>query len=1211
MDTKEYLALQVERTRGQLRATSFLQLPKNTVVLQGKVLSTLLADLQGLGSKPIELIYAAGRTQDREEAELPGDVVSQDNAFLTNEGMLWSGTDICFCTKDGAVVSPDQMEYLTQNELGPAQIFGAPMQPQLSFPSVWKTLTRIAREARSDKAKEVLYLTVGSVQWEINGQRGKKTVCSPLFLLPVREERTGKGVYKLKLLSPFFRQNSVLKREMLKETAISLYAGCGENIPIAALEQAILSAEASVKDYPGGMRIDKNTFALCILDSHDESICQAVEKNLDRIAASPLAQILAGDRAAQAVPPSETVPIFPLPADESQRRVITRVMDGESIYATAPAGTGKSQTSVNIAANLALQGKTVCIMSEKRAANEVFFNYAAAIGLDKYCLRVDSTTKTAEIVKQIKAILKVRRQYVCPQEAKETLERYREAVASYERLNHELYGVDPMTGLSLYDLIAKAVEVGALPYPEGITTEKKQYAQGRKRLQQLRSECFDTMDDTEFSDYFASGSTQDPELDAMLAQRLQELLACGIDLSRLVKENHLNRQNCVSEIEGNLARRLAGQSIGDGDLSEVGNRHIKAIYKNLAETQLQMEQLYAAILKQELSARVEAQTNSDFLGILEKLRTTKITPQELFSVHGEEILSICPILITTPTAAANYLYNTGSDQFGALIIDEASQMSIISILPYLDRTEQLVVFGDHMQLGITSLFMKKDLLEEQVGIQDSAYVDRSVLQAVQGRLPNSPLSYHYRSRTEMLIHVSNKTCYDGALQAVPDIYTHRRALPPHLGLEVVQVAPPDPDTERNPRENRPEAEEIVSRVQALLSDHPDRSVGIIAFNEPQQELIADLLDERVRSYTDDDRLWVRSLENAQGKEADVIFVSIGHHRRTKEGNLYLGISEINRVGGENRLNVLFTRARCKNVIVLSFDYHELKKSDNPGVKRLYEYLDYAVCGELNETVGIRQNNADHAMIRSISALVEAAGKDYKASPRIGSEQLSVDIAVRKEGEEQYALGLLLPSFGQSAQETMTKLSVLERAGWHLAPLSPIYFLISPGLFAAQLKREITRHTAFSRAPKKNFETDRPPQVPFALRQLGIRYDSEIEANLTALTEDDFLAIDFEAVYQGVIDASLWDKDDRTLNELTKQGNTEANLLLLLRLRQKWYREGKQKNLMAQVNRLYAVLREPKASFLFAQLLRVGGIGNNGPLIANLFKEAYLLGIGGE
>ena len=55
--------------------------------------------------------------------------------------------------------------------------------------------------------------------------------------------------------------------------------------------------------------------------------------------------------------------------------------------------------------------------------------------------------------------------------------------------------------------------------------------------------------------------------------------------------------------------------------------------------------------------------------------------------------------------------------------------------------------------------------------------------------------------------------------------------------------------------------------------------------------------------------FVKNLENVQGDERDIIYISIGYG--DTDGSLPMNFGPLNRDGGERRLNVLITRARQK------------------------------------------------------------------------------------------------------------------------------------------------------------------------------------------------------------------------------------------------------------------------------------------------------------
>ena len=73
--------------------------------------------------------------------------------------------------------------------------------------------------------------------------------------------------------------------------------------------------------------------------------------------------------------------------------------------------------------------------------------------------------------------------------------------------------------------------------------------------------------------------------------------------------------------------------------------------------------------------------------------------------------------------------------------------------------------------------------------------------------------------------------------------------------------------------------------------------------------------------------FVKNLENIQGDERDVIFISLGYGR-TKEGYVAMSFGPLNSDGGERRLNVLISRAklRCEVFASITGDDIDLSRS---------------------------------------------------------------------------------------------------------------------------------------------------------------------------------------------------------------------------------------------------------------------------------------------
>lgn len=86
-------------------------------------------------------------------------------------------------------------------------------------------------------------------------------------------------------------------------------------------------------------------------------------------------------------------------------------------------------------------------------------------------------------------------------------------------------------------------------------------------------------------------------------------------------------------------------------------------------------------------------------------------------------------------------------------------------------------------------------------------------------------------------------------------------------------------------------------------------------------------------------MFIKSLEEVQGDEADVIFISVGYTKKNTD-ILSMNFGPLNRDGGERRLNVLVTRAKEKIEIfscIKACDF-DLTKTESQGVHLLKSYL---------------------------------------------------------------------------------------------------------------------------------------------------------------------------------------------------------------------------------------------------------------------------------
>jgi lambda repressor-like predicted transcriptional regulator len=391
--------------------------------------------------------------------------------------------------------------------------------------------------------------------------------------------------------------------------------------------------------------------------------------------------------------------------------------------------------------------------------------------------------------------------------------------------------------------------------------------------------------------------------------------------------------------------RLAASGLAEFDAA-AHERTIRRFDDSSAEVR---DHLRTAVPHEIVNARDASSPTA--LGVVRREANKKRGPsvRRLMAQHGDAILRVTPCVLVSPESLARFVDPT-SPPFDVVVFDEASQIRVADAVGALGRARSAVVVGDSRQMPPTA-FGGAGLEDSEPGDSDDADVpddEESILsECVQARVPQSWLSWHYRSQDESLIAFSNALYYDGRLASFP--------APPSdsTGVSFRRVEGFFQRSGRDGlRTNRIEAQAVVDDVlrRFALADGEPPSLGVVTFNIQQRDLIDELLrateDPRVveaLDWDDDRGLFVKNLENVQGDERDAVLFSIAFSRNEK-GVLPLNFGPLNRAGGERRLNVAVTRARRQVVVFCSFDPGDLRDSTATGIKHLRAYLEMAAYG---------------------------------------------------------------------------------------------------------------------------------------------------------------------------------------------------------------------------------------------------------------------------
>ncbi len=379
-------------------------------------------------------------------------------------------------------------------------------------------------------------------------------------------------------------------------------------------------------------------------------------------------------------------------------------------------------------------------------------------------------------------------------------------------------------------------------------------------------------------------------------------------------------------------------------------------------------------------------------------RSRHLPIRKLMREAGNAIQAVKPVFMMSPMSIASFL-PPREIEFDLVVFDEASQVKPVDAFGAVMRGRQLVVVGDSKQLPPTSFFetlaSDSEAEDEDDDVPPSADMESILgLTAGQGVFQRM-LRWHYRSRHESLIALSNQEFYDHRLVVFPSPDATRTG----LGLVYHHLTDTAYDRGRS-RTNRKEAATVARAVMRHARERPSLSLGVAAFSMAQADAIIDEL-ERLRqgdpaaeaffSKHPYEPFFVKNLESVQGDERDVIFISVGYGK-DEHGYLAMSFGALNGDGGERRLNVLITRARmsCEVFTNLTHEDIDLARTTSRGVASLKAFLKYAATGSL-DVPDTGRAEQDSVFEEQVAQALERVG--HKVVSQVGSGGFRIDLAV--------------------------------------------------------------------------------------------------------------------------------------------------------------------------------------------------------------------------
>ncbi len=564
----------------------------------------------------------------------------------------------------------------------------------------------------------------------------------------------------------------------------------------------------------------------------------------------------------------DSVLLFPFGINQSQYQAVKNAMDNQISVIEGPPGTGKTQTILNIIANLIYNDKSVAVVSNNNSATANVFEKLQQHGFDYICATLGKIENKENFIQNQSGLypdFEYNEIKLEPNKNKELIEKLNEL---FTLQNNIAINKNILSELKIeIEHFTNQENTSKLPKIRNINSlNSKKIINVKIRLEEIKR--------------------------ISIFLKLKLVLLYGIGDFKFYKKPMQEIINVYDQIYYTIKKNELNTAIEeDSKKLEILNKN------NIIET---LKNNSISILKTYLKNKYESKN------------TRKIfTSKDLYK-NSKEFIFEYPIIFSTTYSIGNCL--SKNYKFDYLIIDEASQVDLVTGALALYNAKNAVIVGDRKQLPnviSSDIICEIKKLSEKYNINPSYdYIKQSFLTSVIESLKyvnKVLLKEHYRCHPK-IIDFCNKKFYNNELIILTEDRGEKDVMKVYITAKGSHAR-----GHYNQRQIDVINKEIMPELKQKLSGE---EIGIVSpYNEQKIHLKDSINNENIQ---------VDTVHKYQGREKDSIIITTVNNQ----------ISEF--IDDPKMLNVAITRSKNFLRLVVSSDICE--KDSN--INDLIKYIKY-------------------------------------------------------------------------------------------------------------------------------------------------------------------------------------------------------------------------------------------------------------------------------